>query len=121
MGPLYAPLHCARRPHSRERARKDVQRLALVPGIGGLITLRNWISDYFVVVFRIRQLLKFHYKRANMRLPKLLVIFILGSLALFGQESPQRSVLLADIDKSANPCTDFYEYANGSWRTQNPI
>ncbi len=30
-------------------------------------------------------------------------------------------VYLEDIDKSVDPCTDFFEYANGAWRKANPI
>ncbi len=26
-----------------------------------------------------------------------------------------------DLDRSVDPCTDFYEYGNGSWRKANPI
>jgi putative endopeptidase len=26
-----------------------------------------------------------------------------------------------DIDRNANACTDFFAYANGEWRKQNPI
>ncbi|HEY2516818.1 MAG TPA: hypothetical protein VGI39_38370, partial [Polyangiaceae bacterium] len=26
-----------------------------------------------------------------------------------------------DVDRSASACNDFYEYANGVWRAQNPI
>ena len=31
------------------------------------------------------------------------------------------SVHLEDMDKSADACTDFYQYANGNWRAKNPI
>jgi endothelin-converting enzyme/putative endopeptidase len=31
------------------------------------------------------------------------------------------SIHLEDIDKSAQPCTDFFQYANGQWRANNPI
>ena len=35
--------------------------------------------------------------------------------------SEQHGVQLADIDRGANPCTDFFEFANGAWRKANPI
>ena len=28
---------------------------------------------------------------------------------------------LSDLDRKAEPCTDFYEFANGTWRANNPI
>src|ERR1700739_825518 len=31
------------------------------------------------------------------------------------------SIHLEDMDKSVQACTDFYQYANGSWRAKNPI
>jgi endothelin-converting enzyme/putative endopeptidase len=33
----------------------------------------------------------------------------------------QHGVQLSDIDKGAQPCDDFFEYANGQWRKDNPI
>ena len=33
----------------------------------------------------------------------------------------ERSIELSDMDRKANPCNDFYDYANGTWRAQNPI
>ncbi|MGO8995642.1 MAG: M13 family peptidase, partial [Polyangiaceae bacterium] len=28
---------------------------------------------------------------------------------------------LGDIDRTADPCTDFFQFANGAWRAANPI
>jgi putative endopeptidase len=52
----------------------------------------------------------------------LLLPAIAGAQA--GEKPPLASpmgVLPGDIDRKVNPCDDFYEYANGSWRRQNPI
>ncbi|MCE9573131.1 MAG: M13 family metallopeptidase [Deltaproteobacteria bacterium] len=35
--------------------------------------------------------------------------------------APAKSIELGDLDRSAEPCTDFFQFANGSWRAQNPI
>src|SRR5216684_1103033 len=40
---------------------------------------------------------------------------------LSGQTTPQHGVQTGDIDRKANPCTDFFQYANGTWRAENPI
>ncbi|HTO99285.1 MAG TPA: M13 family metallopeptidase [Myxococcales bacterium] len=33
----------------------------------------------------------------------------------------QHGVEIADLDRSANPCDDFFRFSNGTWRKQNPI
>jgi putative endopeptidase len=33
----------------------------------------------------------------------------------------QKGIEAGDLDRSVDPCTDFFQYANGSWRAQNPI
>src|SRR4051812_38717055 len=37
------------------------------------------------------------------------------------QSGPLRGIEAADIDRSAEACTDFYQFANGRWRADNPI
>jgi endothelin-converting enzyme/putative endopeptidase len=33
----------------------------------------------------------------------------------------QRGIEAGDVNRGVDPCTDFYEHANGTWRAQNPI
>ncbi len=46
-------------------------------------------------------------------------ICVLLSVSAFSQE--QHSVYLEDLDRKAQPCDDFYQFANGTWRANNPI
>ena len=32
-----------------------------------------------------------------------------------------KGIELGDVDRAADPCTDFYAFANGAWRAANPI
>ena len=38
-----------------------------------------------------------------------------------GQDAAQKGIELSDMDRKADPCTDFYAFANGGWRAANPI
>lgn len=42
-------------------------------------------------------------------------------LALACAALPAAAISIADIDKSANRCEDFYAYATGNWQKTNPI
>ena len=46
------------------------------------------------------------------------LFLLLGSAS--GQNAG-RGIEVSDIDRGADPCTDFYAFANGSWRARNPI
>ena len=43
------------------------------------------------------------------------------STSSFAQNGQQRGIYVSDLDRTADPCTDFFEYSNGTWRKQNPI
>jgi putative endopeptidase len=36
-------------------------------------------------------------------------------------DAPKKDVLLANLDSTVNPATDFFDYANGGWVKANPI
>jgi putative endopeptidase len=47
-------------------------------------------------------------------------LVIICSVAAFAQQAPV-GIETADLDRSANPCNDFYQFCNGAWRAANPI
>src|SRR5215469_9943120 len=32
-----------------------------------------------------------------------------------------QGIQVSDMDRKADPCADFFDYANGAWRAANPI
>jgi len=56
-----------------------------------------------------------------MRFFKTLFSIILLSTILLSQTPPLHSIDVTDLDRKADPCDDFYEFANGSWRASHPM
>ncbi len=69
-----------------------------------------------------------------MQSKRFVMVLLLGSLSGFGQQIsknsdtgptsvPNKAVSfdLSAIDKTADPCTNFYQYACGNWMKSNPI
>jgi putative endopeptidase len=50
-----------------------------------------------------------------------LVTILLAASVLFAQTTGHGGIDLANLDKSASPCDDFYQFANGGWLAKNPI
>jgi putative endopeptidase len=56
-----------------------------------------------------------------MRVLRVLLILVACAGPVFAQTSAQHGIQTGDLDKKCDPCTDFAQYANGTWHTQNPI
>jgi endothelin-converting enzyme/putative endopeptidase len=51
---------------------------------------------------------------------KILAAALLVAPSLLSAE-PLRGIETADLDRGVDACTDFFQFANGAWRKQNPI
>jgi putative endopeptidase len=48
------------------------------------------------------------------------ILLLFLALPLFAQTG-MKSIVVEDMNKSADPCNDFFDYSNGAWRKANPI
>jgi putative endopeptidase len=48
-------------------------------------------------------------------------LIILLACGLAAQTTSQHGIQTGDLDTKCDPCTDFAQYANGTWHAQNPI
>ena len=56
-----------------------------------------------------------------MRIVRWLMMVMVCALPLAAQQSGQHGVHTGDMDKKCDPCTDFAQYAAGTWHAENPI
>ncbi|HEX4605303.1 MAG TPA: hypothetical protein VH724_14985, partial [Candidatus Angelobacter sp.] len=56
-----------------------------------------------------------------MRLLKISLLILASCASLFAQGGSPKGIQTGDIDQKADPCTDFFQFANGKWRAENPI
>lgn len=57
----------------------------------------------------------------NMRIATVVLSLAIASAAAFAQGTPQKGIEVGDLNKTVDPCSDFYEFSNGKWRAENPI
>ncbi|HKS55965.1 MAG TPA: M13 family metallopeptidase [Steroidobacteraceae bacterium] len=51
----------------------------------------------------------------------LVLTLLVAGAASAADSGAQHGVQAGDIDRKADPCVDFFQYANGKWRAANPI
>jgi putative endopeptidase len=56
-----------------------------------------------------------------MSMLKALLSILLLSPVLFSQTAALHGIDVTDLNRKVDPCIDFYEFANGTWRTNHPI
>jgi putative endopeptidase len=50
-----------------------------------------------------------------------ILLLVVSALIVLQSPSQQHGIQMADLNKDVSACDDFYEFANGGWRTKNPI
>src|SRR6266702_1023333 len=49
-------------------------------------------------------------------------LWVVGAgLSLYAQGGELKGIETSDLDRKVQPCDDFYEFSNGTWRAQNAI
>lgn len=56
-----------------------------------------------------------------MKTLKLLFALFALAISLAAQKPTLKGIEVSDMDPKADPCEDFFNYANGAWRASNPI
>jgi len=56
-----------------------------------------------------------------MRICKALLPLLLLSQPMLAQTAALHSIDVTDLDRKVDPCNDFYEFSNGTWRANHPI
>ena len=49
------------------------------------------------------------------------LVLVLSSPVALSQSPSLHGIDVTDLDRKADPCNDFYEFANGTWRANHPI